>query len=137
MTQNLLVTAQQERSAVAFMASDRQGDSRTTVTVALPSALEKIVHDVVLAIAQGESITISPTPRELTTTMAAKQLGISRPTLMKHIRAGDIPFRKVGSHYRVLTEDVQVFAEEDRNRRRNAVCDALDLHEEMVARENK
>ncbi|MCZ9309846.1 helix-turn-helix domain-containing protein [Corynebacterium uberis] len=135
MTQNLLVTAQQERSAAAFMSGDRQGDVGNEVMVPLPPDLEHIVRDVVAAIARGESITISPTPRELTTTMAAKQLGISRPTLMKHIRAGDIPFRKVGSHYRVLTEDVQAFAEEDRNRRRNAVCDGLDLHEEMVARE--
>ena len=34
---------------------------------------------------------------------------ISRPTLMKAIRSGDLPAHKVGSHFRIRTEDADAF----------------------------
>lgn len=45
-------------------------------------------------------------PEELTTTLAAEFLGVSRPTLAKWIASGEIPSRKVGSHSRLMTSDV-------------------------------
>ena len=40
---------------------------------------------------------------------AAQRIGISRPTLMKAIRSGELPAHKVGSHFRVRTEDADRF----------------------------
>ena len=45
----------------------------------------------------------------MTTTVAAQRIGISRPTLMKAIRSGDLPAHKVGSHFRIRTEDADAF----------------------------
>ena len=41
--------------------------------------------------------------------MAARRIGISRPTLMKAIRSGELPAFKVGSHFRIRTGDAEVF----------------------------
>ena len=45
----------------------------------------------------------------MTTTVAAQRIGVSRPTLMKAIRAGELPAHKVGSHFRIRTEDADAF----------------------------
>ena len=59
-------------------------------------------------------------PSELTTTTAAGMLGISRPTLMKLVHAGEIPAHKVGSHTRINADDVLAYREQIRNRQRAA-----------------
>ncbi|SDZ15962.1 helix-turn-helix domain-containing protein [Herbiconiux ginsengi] len=51
-------------------------------------------------------VSVMTLPDELTTTTAAEMLGISRPTLMKLIAAGEIASTKVGSHTRLATKDV-------------------------------
>ncbi|MGX9297742.1 helix-turn-helix domain-containing protein [Tsukamurella paurometabola] len=53
-------------------------------------------------------------PRELTTTEAARQLGVTRPTVMKWIKDGSLAAHMVGSHHRVLAKDVMEFVEERR-----------------------
>ena len=61
------------------------------------------------ALANGQSIDVQVVPHDLTTTIAAQRIGISRPTLMKAIRSGDLPAHKVGSHFRIRTEDADAF----------------------------
>lgn len=60
-------------------------------------------------IGNGQKVEITGAPQDLTTTVAAKRVGVSRPTLMKLIREGAIPAHKVGSHFRVRTEDVDAY----------------------------
>ncbi|GAA3749680.1 hypothetical protein GCM10022239_26260 [Leifsonia bigeumensis] len=50
-------------------------------------------------------------PEELTTTVAAELLGVSRPTFMKYIQSGEIRSRIVGTHHRVRSRDVIAFRE--------------------------
>lgn len=52
---------------------------------------------------------------------AAEILGISRPTLVKLIRDGAIPASKVGTHHRLLAEDVFSYLKERRARQREAL----------------
>ncbi|MDU2571219.1 MAG: helix-turn-helix domain-containing protein [Rothia mucilaginosa] len=72
-------------------------------------ALSQVIQQVLHALAQGQRIEIQTSPQYLTTTMAARRIGISRPTLMKAIRSGDLPAHKVGSHFRIRTEDADAF----------------------------
>lgn len=72
-------------------------------------ALSQVIQQVLHALAQGQHIEIRTTPQFLTTTMAARRIGISRPTLMKAIRSGELPAFKVGSHFRIRTGDAEVF----------------------------
>lgn len=72
-------------------------------------ALSQVIQQVLHALAQGQRIEIQTSPQYLTTTMAACRIGISRPTLMKAIRSGELPAFKVGSHFRIRTGDAEVF----------------------------
>lgn len=72
----------------------------------VPPELSALIAQVVQAVAAGHTVTVSSMPEELTTTAAAKLLGISRPTLMRKIKSNEIPARKVGTHTRVRTSDV-------------------------------
>ena len=84
--------------SVSGMGSEQMGD-----------ALNQVISRVLRALAQGQSIDIQPVPRDLTTTVAAQRIGISRPTLMKAIRSGELPAHKVGSHFRIRPEDADTF----------------------------
>lgn len=72
-------------------------------------ALSQVIQQVLHALAQGQRIEIQTSPQYLTTTMAARRIGISRPTLMKAIRSGELPAFKVGSHFRIRTGDAEIF----------------------------
>lgn len=71
--------------------------------------LVQALRAVIAIIGSGQKVEISSTPQDLTTTVAAKRIGVSRPTLMKLIREGKIPAHKVGSHFRVRTEDADAY----------------------------
>lgn len=72
----------------------------------LPAELSEIVGQVLRVVAQGGTVTVGAMPEELTTTAAPKQLGVSRPTLMRMIKDGEISSHKVGTHTRLRTSDV-------------------------------
>jgi len=86
--------------------ADRALNGGFDVVTPIPAELESLVTSVLRAIARGERVTVGTIPDELSTTVAAEQLGVSRPTLMKMIAAGDVPAHKIGTHTRVRTEDI-------------------------------
>lgn len=57
----------------------------------------------------------------MTTQQAADFLGISRPTLVRLLEAGDIPFDKPGRHRRVKLEDLVDYQASARAGRRAAL----------------
>ena len=59
----------------------------------------------------------------MTTQQAADFLGVSRPTLIKYLEDGTIPFDKRGRHRRVLLRDVVAFQEAFRVDRKAALRD--------------
>lgn len=96
----------------------------------LPPALAKILAEIVEAIASGHTVVVGSLPEELSTTVAAQQLGISRPTLMKMIRSGEIAAHKVGSHHRLKSADVLAFRRERRAAQRRALAELNELLDE-------
>jgi len=90
----------------------------------LPPELGQLLQQVLQAVASGSTVTVTTTPREVTTSTAAAMLGISRPTLMKMIGDGGIPAHKVGTHTRLLSEDV-IAAKKARRARERAAFAAL------------
>ncbi len=98
--------------------------------VAVPEELSNIVARILRIVASGGTVTVGSMPEELTTSTAAEQLGISRPTLMKMIDRGDIPAHKVGSHTRLRTGDVMAFRSERQARRRRAFEELRALEDE-------
>jgi excisionase family DNA binding protein len=68
--------------------------------------------------ARGDSITVVPVGREVTTQQAADLLNVSRQYLVRLLEEKRIPFRRTGKHRRLRIEDVISFKEKrDKDRR--------------------
>ncbi|NJM25300.1 MAG: helix-turn-helix domain-containing protein [Bacteroidia bacterium] len=61
--------------------------------------------------AEGKSISVVPSDSEVSTQQAADILNVSRPHIVKLLEQGAIPFKKVGSHRRILFEDLIAYNE--------------------------
>lgn len=99
---------------------------------ALPPELGRLLQQVLQAVASGSSVTVMATPREVTTSTAAAMLGISRPTLMKMVKDGALPAHKVGTHTRLLSEDVLAAKKARRARERAAFAALLEAEGDEI-----
>ena len=70
---------------------------------------------------EGKVITLVPRTQRLTTQEAADFLGISRPTLVKLLEDGKIPYDQPGRHRRILFTDMLAYQEQQRENRRAAL----------------
>ena len=95
---------------------DPQGEARP-----IPDEIFRILDQVTNALAAGEGITVVPQGMTMTTQQAADYLGISRPTLVRLLEAGDIAHEKPGRHRRVRLEDLVAYQESFRSERRAAL----------------
>ncbi len=103
-------------SAVSLSADGR--------VVALPPELKELLGEVVRAMRRGQAVTLASLGQQLTTQEAADLLGISRPTLIKLLEAGRIPYETPGRHRRVRLDDLLTYQEQRRQDRRSTL-DAL------------
>jgi excisionase family DNA binding protein len=79
--------------------------------IEIPQPAVEALTVVLEHLAKGEEVSVSATPFELTTQQAAKYLSVSRPFLINILEAGAIPYRKVGTHRRVLLSDLHSYKE--------------------------
>lgn len=85
----------------------------------------------IAVLADGGSVTVGGMPEVITTTTAAEALGVSRPTLMKFVRNGDLPSSQVGRHTRLKRDDVLAFRRERLQKQRDALDELLKLEDEL------
>lgn len=87
----------------------------------LPPEVFEVLRGVVQAMASGQAVTVAPVHQRLTTQEAAGLLGVSRPTLVKLLETGEIPFEQPGRHRRVRLADVLAYRERASAERRAAL----------------
>jgi excisionase family DNA binding protein len=92
-----------------FLAGATPGDQ-----VELPAEIYRAVRQVVEAMQQGLAVTVVPQTQTLTTQQAADLLGITRPTVIKLLDSGKIPFERSGTHRRILLRDLLDYRQQRR-----------------------
>lgn len=89
--------------------------------VLLPEPLFDVLRRVADALAGGNGVTVMPRQIKLTTQQAADVLGTSRPTLIKLLEGGSIPFEVVGRHRKVTLGDLENYQQHAQAERRAAL----------------
>lgn len=82
--------------------------------VELPAEIYRVVRQVVEALQQGLAVTVAPQTQTLTTQQAAELLGVSRPTVIKLLDEGKMPFERSGTHRRILLRDLLAYRKQRR-----------------------
>ncbi len=71
--------------------------------------------------AHGQGVTVIPQNALLTTQEAAGLLGISRPTLVRLLEDGEMPYEQRGRHRRIMLSDLLTYQQKMRQQRRESL----------------
>lgn len=118
--------AGQARRALEAM---RQGKPLVGDSAAPPgaaAAFERVLE----AMAEGGGVAVAPLDAELTTQQAADILGVSRPTLVKYLEDGTLPFRTIGVHRRIRAVDLFAYLEQERAQRDAALDEMVEINQQ-------
>ncbi len=77
-----------------------------TEDLILPGSAVNMLLEVLTEMSKGNAMTLMPINAELSTQQTAEILNVSRPYLVNLLEQGEIAFRKVGAHRRVMAQDV-------------------------------
>lgn len=110
--------ADDERTAPRYRLVGLEPDD----SVEVPEAMYHVLRRVVEAMQQGMAVQVTPRSHTLTTQQAADLLRISRPTLVKLLEQGAVPFERIGSHRRLQLTDVLAYRDERRRQQYDALA---------------
>lgn len=116
--QRCIMEALDHSRAAAITLTTDKGDQPT---IDLPPQALKFIGELLGALSEGQPVVLMPAKRELTTVEAAHFLNVSRPFVVKEISEGRLPHRMVGTHRRVLVEDLMAYARKMREQQAQAL----------------
>jgi excisionase family DNA binding protein len=99
--------------------------------IPLPLSVVELLQYILNETAQGNPVTLLSLESELTTQQAADMLNVSRPFFVKLLNEKKLPYRKVGSHRRVLLKDVLVYKDHMDKERRQALRELVEEAQEL------
>jgi excisionase family DNA binding protein len=105
---------------------------RAPVELVLTPAISKLLLEVLRHIGSGDTVTLVPISRMLTTQQAADILNVSRPFLISLIDKGDIPHELVGRHRRIKAEALFAYKRARDERRDKALSELAAMDAETL-----
>lgn len=90
----------------------------SSFAVIIPAKALQLLVVILSSMAEGKTISLIPSDSEVSTQQAADILNVSRPHVVKLLEEGAIPFKKVGSHRRMLLEDLLLYANQQKETRK-------------------
>lgn len=105
--------------------------AETEEQIELPAVAVRLLVDLLSAMAEGNAVTLIPIHAELTTQQAADLLNVSRPFLIQQLEEGVIPFRRVGTHRRVMFSDLMRYKHEIDGKRNEALDELATQAQEL------
>lgn len=108
-----------------------QQDDEPDETITIPLSAVRLLAYILTEMAKGNAVTLIPVHAELTTQQAADLLNVSRPHLIDLLEKGEMPFRKVGTHRRVLFHDLMAYEQKTAQNRLQALEALSALDQEL------
>lgn len=105
--------------------------NRVDKKIKIPFSAIRMLIDILTQMAEGNAVTLIPIHAELTTQEAANFLNISRPYLIKMLEEHRIPYRKVGTHRRILFADLLAFKEKVYQESQKALDELVEQAQEL------
>ena len=104
---------------------------KNSPTIEIPAAAFSFLQQILARMAEGQPVRLMPLHAELTTQEAADLLAVSRPFLITLLDAGKIPFRKVGTHRRILVKELLTYKDAEERNRREALAGLVALQQDL------
>ena len=108
----------------------RLSDEQETEIV-LPSTTAEMIREALSLERDGKSFLLLEEDDEVSPEKAAEMLRISRPTLLKKLDSGEIPFHYVGSHRRITVADVLAYRRQQKEQAQAALQQMRDEADEL------
>ncbi len=136
--QPTVVEQEQARQALQLLRDVDPAGETLDVTVAgtsesvhLPRAALDLIREVLANMAAGQGVTVVPAHAELTTQQAAQMLNVSRPHVIKLLDEGNIEYRMVGRHRRILASSLLAYQRTQLGTSRAAADELAALTEDL------
>lgn len=125
-TEHTVFPADADRGLAALLVALETATSLAIATAdglsfPLTPELRDILTHAARTLVEGQAVTLEPQRVVLSTQEAADLLGVSRPTLVKLLEAGSIPYSQPGRHRRVQLTDLLAYQQQVRHNRRNTL----------------
>lgn len=105
--------------------------SKSGTKASIPESVFNLVLGLLQEISKGNAVIVMPMKAELTTIEAADFLNVSRPHLIKLLEAGEIEYRMVGKHRRIIFEKLLEYKEGSKRTRLKAIADITAQDDEI------
>jgi excisionase family DNA binding protein len=99
--------------------------------IRVPKYFVRFMAFVLKEMAQGRTVNLVTSDTEVSTEQAAAILNVSRPFVIKLLESGAIPFKKVGTHRRILLRDVETYHKKMKAKRKQELQKLSELDQEF------